>query len=187
MRIVNGWTILGEITDKRTWYRVKCLCGYEGRRRKDHVESGRSKYCKKCSAKNTIAEHPHSRFGPREHSGVGDLGRTFWCHIQAGARRRGIEFDISIEYAWELFQSQGCRCSLSGELISLSTEVRGNNPDYGKFTASLDRKDSSVGYVEGNVHWVHKDINRMKGNHSDNEFTDWCRKVSQNFTDRIEL
>lgn len=188
MRVISDWTILDEFSeDSRRWYHVRCKCGWDGQVRKDHVEKGRSKRCKACASKQTLIDHPNSMFGQRDHEGVGDLGRTFWCHIQAGARKRGIEFDISIEYAWELFQEQGARCALSGDLINLSPEVKDNNPHYSKFTASLDRKDSSVGYVEGNVQWVHKKINYIKRDLSDEEFTSWCRKVSHNFTDRIEL
>ena len=45
-------------------------------------------------------------------------------------------------------------------------------------TASLDRIDSSRGYVPENVQWVHKVINRMKGTLSDDEFKSWCRTVA---------
>lgn len=188
MRVVNDWAILDMFSeDGRRWYHVRCKCGRDGKVRKDHVENGRSKRCKVCSSKQTLIDHPSRVFGPRDHKGVGDLGRTFWSHIQSGARKRGIDFNISVEYAWYLFLAQGCRCALSGDLINLSPEVRGNNPDYSKFTASLDRKDSAIGYVEGNVQWVHKTINCIKRDLSDEAFTDWCRKVSNNFSDRIEL
>ena len=45
-------------------------------------------------------------------------------------------------------------------------------------TASLDRIDSSKGYIEGNIQWVHKDINRMKGDSSDNDFIKLCKIIS---------
>lgn len=44
-------------------------------------------------------------------------------------------------------------------------------------SASLDRIDSSKGYEQGNVQWVHKDINNMKQSFSQDKFIDWCKKV----------
>ena len=37
-------------------------------------------------------------------------------------------------------------------------------------TASLDRIDSSKGYIKGNVQWVHKNINYMKQEMTNEEF-----------------
>jgi len=48
----------------------------------------------------------------------------------------------------------------------------------GVYTASLDRIDSSKGYIEENVHWVHKRINVMKGNMSEQEFLNFCEAVT---------
>jgi hypothetical protein len=73
-----------------------------------------------------------------------------------------------LEYAWDLFIAQNRTCVLSG--VRLTFGKRGN-------TASLDRIDSSEGYVEGNVQWVHSEINRMKGRLSDKNFVEMCRKV----------
>jgi hypothetical protein len=176
MRKLNDWTILDEFSeDQRRWYHVRCKCGWDGQRRKDHIEKGRTKSCKACSAKRTIADFPNPLFSGRSHEGVGDLGLTFWGSIQHGATRRGIQFDISIAYAWSLFTG---KCALSGVPITISSTVKEGNPDYSKFTASLDRIDSSKGYVEGNVQWVHKTINYIKRDLPEQEFKDWCRLVA---------
>jgi hypothetical protein len=45
-------------------------------------------------------------------------------------------------------------------------------------TASADRIDSSRGYVEGNVQWVHKWINLMKLDHSQHDFISYCAAVA---------
>lgn len=44
-------------------------------------------------------------------------------------------------------------------------------------TASLDRIDNTKGYLEDNVQFVHKDINRMKWAHSQQYFIELCSKV----------
>ena len=47
-----------------------------------------------------------------------------------------------------------------------------------KFTASLDRIDSNKGYIKGNVQWVHKDVNTMKMDHTQEEFIKICTMVA---------
>jgi len=45
-------------------------------------------------------------------------------------------------------------------------------------TASLDRIDNEKGYVEGNVQWVHKDINNMKHTYPNDYFVNLCQQVA---------
>lgn len=47
-----------------------------------------------------------------------------------------------------------------------------------EITASIDRIDNSKGYVEGNVQWVHKEINKMKFTKSDIDFVHFCTLVA---------
>ena len=64
-------------------------------------------------------------------------------------------------------------CALSGEELSFGVgRMRG--------TASLDRIDSSKGYVKGNVQWVHKDVNFMKRTLNQQTFVNWCKKITNN-------
>lgn len=170
------WHILerGILKDRRYWVRVVCDCGYTGLRREAHVLSGRTNACKACSAIKTLKQHPNPVFAKRPHLGVGGLTRTLWFVILSGARRRNLKVNITIEYAAGLFTG---RCALSGVPINLSSELKSCAPDYSTFTASFDRKDSELGYLEGNAQWVHKVINKMKGSLPDGEFVRWCRLV----------
>lgn len=47
-----------------------------------------------------------------------------------------------------------------------------------KGNASLDRIDSTRGYVEGNLQWVDKVFQKMKRVMSDADFIHACRRVS---------
>jgi hypothetical protein len=47
-------------------------------------------------------------------------------------------------------------------------------------SASLDRIDSSKGYIIGNIQWLHKVINEMKWDYLQSDFIHWCRLVAQN-------
>lgn len=48
-------------------------------------------------------------------------------------------------------------------------------------TASLDRKDSLKGYTIDNIQWLHKDVNQMKRNYSEEYFINTCLKIAENY------
>ncbi len=108
----------------------------------------------------------------RRWKGYEELGSKFWTAIKRAAKERDIEFNIDIEYGWNLYIEQKRRCALTGRIIGFDNDVaRYDN------SASLDRIDSSIGYVKGNVQWVHKDINRMKWIFTNEQFLTMCKEV----------
>lgn len=178
------WTILEEVKhNQRIQYRVQCDCGAIEIRRIDHVKSGRTTCCRSCSAQDTYAIHGKNNpvLGKKGvHKGVGDINRAFYLHYRYGAEKRNIVFDVSIEYLWELFLRQNKKCALSGVDITISSNIVNSNVDYANTTASLDRKNSSLGYTEDNVQWVHKTINYIKRDLTDEDFIRWCSHVHAN-------
>jgi hypothetical protein len=108
-----------------------------------------------------------------------EIAGTNWTYYKKGALSRGFEFNISIEYAWDLFLKQNRKCALSGQEIGFNIKT-GSLSKYGyqKNTASLDRIDSKKGYIEGNVQWLHKDVNKLKSNLDEKEFIKLCTLVS---------
>jgi hypothetical protein len=111
--------------------------------------------------------------------GYKEIAGTNWTYYKKGALKRGFEFDITIEYAWDLFLEQDRKCALSGQDIGFNIKT-GSLSKYGyqKNTASLDRIDSKKGYVRGNVQWLHKDLNKLKSNLDEKEFIELCTLVS---------
>ena len=95
--------------------------------------------------------------------GYEELSGTKWSSYQKGAEARELAFDITIEYAWELFLKQERKCALTGLPIYFDMDLdflRRYGHQNG--TASLDRIDSTKGYTPDNIQWVHKDVNKMK-------------------------
>lgn len=104
-------------------------------------------------------------------TGVGRLSGAFFHKIVDNAKRRGLAVEVTKAELWALFLEQDQRCALSDLPLALS--VRGIT------TASVDRIDSDKGYTLDNVQWVHKDVNRMKGDLPPDRFLDLCRLVSE--------
>jgi hypothetical protein len=154
---------LSEISrnDHSRWH-VKCSCGVEKTVLGTHLISGKIISC----------GHKMRENGRRNFKGVGDLPLSYYSSLRRGANggkgRKPIEFDVSIQYLWDLYQAQNGICWLS--LLPIDFKSR---------TASLDRIDNSKGYIEGNVQWLHKDVNMMKRHYTQEYFLDLCDKISE--------
>lgn len=114
------------------------------------------------------------------YTGYFDLSGYHWDKIKRNAFVREIIFDIDIVYAWDLFVSQRKKCALSGLNIYLSP-----NRKIAKATASLDRINNNLGYIYGNVQWLHKDINNIKGVMSEDLILHYCKSIYFNNLEKI--
>ncbi len=85
---------------------------------------------------------------------------------KGNAKKRGIEFKITKEY----LKTLPLKCAYTG--IDLTWEANKLN------TASLDRVDSSLGYIEGNLVFCCSAINYMKLDNSPEKFIELCNMVT---------
>ena len=74
-----------------------------------------------------------------------------------------------------IYIAQDMKCALSGIPIVFANSMK--LVQSGNTTASIDRKDSNIGYIEDNVQWVHKDINMMKQKMSNSELIKYCKLI----------
>jgi hypothetical protein len=142
----------------------KCECGNETTAQSRFLINGAKKSCG--CIRNEVGSHTSSW------KGYGGLSKTRFSKIIVDAKNRNIDFNLSIEFLWDLFQKQNGKCVISGEPICFPNKVHESDG-----TASLDRIDSNKDYSEDNVQWVHKDINVMKWNLSQDKFFDWIKKI----------
>jgi hypothetical protein len=110
---------------------------------------------------------------------VGEVSGQYFSSLKRGARNRksriNIPFEITQSDIWEKFLEQDRKCALSGIELVWTDGARGE-----KGTASVDRKDSNIGYTKNNIQIIHKDINRMKNNFIETYFIEMCHKISNN-------
>lgn len=147
-----------------TWL-CRCHCGFEKIQDSYTLRKNRANSCASCSP---------TRF---QWQGTGEIGKSYWSSICTGARKRNIPINISISDAWELFLEQNRQCAITGVPLVFARCFSGRAGD--TQTASLDRIDSSKGYIDGNIQWVHRDINRMKNTFDQATFVAWCKKVAE--------
>ncbi len=96
----------------------------------------------------------------------------FFSNVKYEADRRGIEFDLTMDYLDGLLRGQGHKCFYSGLPIDAKTRDR--------ITASVDRLDSDKGYVKNNVHFVHKKVNMMKWVLEERDFLYFVEAIYKN-------
>jgi hypothetical protein len=106
---------------------------------------------------------------------IGSITKSVWTPIVKQAKTRCIPFEVTREEAWAMYLEQGGLCALSGTPIKFSVNLRDDRKSQ---TASLDRIDSSKGYVSGNIQWVHKKVNIMKNVMGNEELFEWATKIS---------
>lgn len=151
---------------RKTVYLCKCDCGNEALIRSDLLNSGKKTNC------GCINLNPPGKLS-KSWKGYYDIPQVFWYMCKFGAKVRNIHFDITIEYAWDLFIKQNKKCALTGLELNFGSFTKDPSA-----TASLDRIDSSKGYTKDNIQWVHKWINLMKLDFSQDEFIKKCHEVS---------
>lgn len=108
----------------------------------------------------------------KQWKGCGKISGTYWETVKRHALERKLEFSITIEQAWDLYQKQDRKCSLSG------VDIYFGESNACTYTASLDRISSSKGYTLDNIQWVHTKVNIMKNKFDQDEFIDFCKKIS---------
>lgn len=113
-------------------------------------------------------------------TGVGDVSGTLMTYLKRKAKERSLEFTVTAQELWDLFNKQNGKCALSGVDITLTTVINSqHNLDRAKMTASLDRIDNSKSYTIDNVQWIHKVLNHMRRQYSIDEYVKWCKLVAE--------
>lgn len=165
------WTVIDntpyEIKGRQYGVKCICKCGQSKYVRISALISGRSKGCE-CRAFDKMRE---------KRTYIGDISDTFWGRIIKSARVRNMDFTVSKEYAWDLFLKQNKKCALSGLDIVIEKSLN-RKKGCSNISASLDRIDSALPYIENNIQWVHKDVNHIKQELKEDYFKQLCKLIT---------
>jgi hypothetical protein len=175
---VNDLTVLslgrpGTKTTPKLW-RCQCRCGRIILLRRSRLV-GRKPH-KSCGCSRSVSGAAHHRYrGGKYVSG------SVLSTIKMSAEQRQLQMEVDIPYLDSLWESQRGRCALTGIPLVLSNRWA-KDFDVGDPSASLDRINSNIGYVPGNVQWVHKTVNRMKFDLPAEVFLHFCRLIATHET-----
>jgi predicted DNA-binding protein YlxM (UPF0122 family) len=107
------------------------------------------------------------------------IAGNYFYSVKTSALLRNIEFEITKDDIWEVFQSQSGLCKYTGIELNIGRDCKRKTCR----TASVDRIDNEKGYTRDNIQIVHKSINQMKWDRTEEEFIRLCRLVSEHTKD----
>lgn len=161
------WNVIEKGSRGGTYWLCECtLCKGQYEIRSDRLLKGLTLSCKNCSKRQYI----------------GEISKTIFKNIKFCATSRNLVLLVSQQFIWDLFLKQDRKCALTGVDIHFARTARDHSK--GMTTASLDRIDSTKGYTEDNVQWVHKDINKLKRDFEENIFVAMCSLVTKTFKNK---
>lgn len=164
----SNWTVSGNFVADGSTVECTCICGTISHVRVSRLVSGKSTRCKKTCMIGKFSSN---------WKGIGDVPSSAYTRIKLRAKSRNIPFTVSFEYLANLFVQQNSSCALSNLPIDF-IPINDHNLSGSMGTASLDRIDSSRGYEEENVQWVHKHVNAMKLDHDESYFLYLCQQIA---------
>lgn len=99
-----------------------------------------------------------------------------WRWARRRAKTRNLEFTLEPSSIEQLWKAQKGICALSGRPLTWGEEsdILGDTDNL-----SLDRIDSSQGYIPDNIHLVTARVNLMKRDYSMANFVSICQDVSR--------
>lgn len=165
--VFHAFTIIDENfyktnSSNHLYLKCKCRCERICFERADYIRKSKRQSCIKCTME----------LRGRKFSDFGNITAEMLIKIKKRAIEKKLEWNLTIEYLDKLFRKQKNKCALSNIKLCISK-------NHIEHTASLDRIDSLKGYIKGNVQWVHKRVNIMKGNMTQTDFIHICKLISK--------
>ena len=101
--------------------------------------------------------------------GYEEIGKDVIYRCKAAAISRNIPFEITIKQVWDKFIEQNRRCIYTNDEVTFDRWQR---------TALIDRTNSTIGYIPENIQIIHKGIQTVKWQYSENELIEYASLVS---------
>lgn len=160
--------------NSRIQWECLCECGQQTTASSNQLISGGKESCG-CKRNNTLSKRRGKKHN--QWTGHGDISGYWFASFRNNAKHRNMKFSITIEDVWNKYIEQNRKCAISG------IEINFVNDRYlcNQGTASIDRIDSKIKeYRPDNIQIVHKKVNLMKRDMSDEEFVTWCKLITEN-------
>lgn len=157
---------------RNLYWLCQCACGELAWKNPHHLKNGTSTRCKKCGNKSYLTDEGFADVNAIVAYKYNQTLQGIPTRRYRG-RKPELTFNITKDYLNSLYELQHHKCALSGislePNLSLTTQQQ---------NMSIDRIDSNIGYEVGNIQWVDKRINMMKGSLSNEEFIKLCTLVA---------
>lgn len=168
-----GNVIVKEINKCNRGYNCVCLCSC-GETFKCSITAMSQSYHKSCGCKSNSQRLNKLRKKRKQFYGL----EILLIKVINRCKRKSIDINLTFDDLLIQWKKQKGLCFYTGVQLELPT----NETDkYDEFIASIDRIDSNIGYIPGNIQFVLKDVNFLKWTLSHERFIEMCHLVAKNF------
>ncbi len=102
-------------------------------------------------------------------------------YFRISKQRKYLENDLNVDFLMDLWKKQHGNCAVTGMSLKLKSwykiENKGNYTKNSLNSASLDRVDSSKGYVMGNVQFIAYGLNLAKSTFTNKEVLEFLEQI----------
>ena len=140
--------------------------------------------CRICGAELTRGTSGYV-CGKCRHQSAKEKWQTNWSsylHVRlriarSRAKRKKLDFNIDLDYCMSVLVDQDYRCAITG--LPFTRSASGDDMDM-----TIDRVDSDLGYIQGNVSLIGYRVNQMKSDLTHQKLLWWCKTIANHDTDR---
>jgi hypothetical protein len=111
----------------------------------------------------------------RKNWSASEYGRLYdiFSAARTRAKKKKIEFDLTMDFVIKMFSNQGSLCALTGLKLNTGFKQKGNN--WNPYCPSIDKIDSEKGYTKDNIRIVSVIANLSLNQFGDIVFDEMCR------------
>ena len=150
-------------------------------RHKSHEAFSKNKRCKLRDGLNYVCKECYSkiynnhRIKNANNNKLDFVLKARFNDTKQRAKKKGIFNDLVITDIYEIWNKQNGKCAISGIDMTINTYN-------GKISTnvSVDRINSSLGYIKSNIQLVCSTVNMMKGSLNMDEFLFFCNEILNN-------
>ncbi len=150
---------------------------------KRNQQLGRRVYCSlKCTGKDNVGNlpptpHDLEYLQPGKQTDEYSPFREYFKLIKRRTLQRNEELIITLEDIKQQWDEQNGTCPFTGWKLQIPRTSRWEEFPITPRRASIDRIDSSIGYMPDNIQFVAVMANYCKNNFTDQDVIDFCRAV----------
>lgn len=146
---------------------VQLVCKFANLGRRDHTIAEFKIALLECFVKQEAIQQTDSEVRLRLRRLLENIRAR--CGGKIMKARKALRYNLTLDFLCQLFASQNGLCAITGAPMKMQQHILNS--------CSIDRIDSSIGYMRDNVHLVNTWVNTAKGAHTTKEFKDVLEDV----------
>jgi hypothetical protein len=146
---------------------IQLVCKFANLGRREHTVDEFKVALSECFVKKEAVQQTNDEIRPRLRQLLENIRAR--CNGKIMKSRKALRHNLTLDFLCQLFASQNGLCAITGVPMTVQQHLLNS--------CSIDRIDSSIGYMRDNVHFVSTWVNTAKGDHTLEEFNDVLKEI----------